>query len=332
MSAIGLNPTTVSVAAPILAKANGLRWPQERSRVLELVNKYRNLLYNLYDEVKLFDEVNHCICLSDFREPCAIGCEPTYWKGFTLPYDVLSVESSWESGNVLTQRSRWRESLVGRMSPGSAMEMFEVPGQFPTERDMNSVQRLKVYAESHEDEGLVVTVKVIDADWKPQTLGFSLVGDGWVTVDHEVREILEVALPVSQVGGVTLAQEDNYELSIYAPSEVVPSYKRYRVGVGCNAEAVLLQCTRRMLPLYFDTDIVEVGDQLVMESAARYFKYGENSTDQKDIKRAEYDLAKMKESLAGLLSRTRGRSKQDGSPYKGRPLPRSVKHLPGYGR
>lgn len=330
MSAIGLNPVPLSVAGPILAKANGLRWPEDRVRVVELANKYRNLLYNLYEEVKLFDEVSQCICLSDFREPCVRDCDPVHWKGFTLPYDVASVESAWESGNVLTQRSRWRESLVGRHNPGAFMEMFEVPGQFATERDLREVTRLKVYADSVEDNGLTVEVKVVDADWEHQTLAFSLQGDGWVTVDNYVREIISVVLPGHRDGGIRLAQEDGYELSRYTPNEPTPAYRRYKVAAHCNSEAVLIQGTRRMVPVYFDSDIVEVGDQLVMEAAARYFKYGENTTDQKDIKRAEYDLAKMKESLSGLLARNRGRSKQDGTPYQGRPLPRRRKQLPGY--
>lgn len=334
MSAIGLNPTSVASAGPVIAKAYGLQWPKDRIRTVEILNKYRNLLYNLYDEVRLFDEVNYCICLSEFKEPCR-GSDCTQdetWRGFTLPYDVAAVNAAWESGNVITQRSRWRETLVGRNHSNIILEMFEVPGQFATERDLKETARLKVHAEAKDDEGMTVEVKVIDADWNQRTLCFKLVGDGWVTVDAHVREIRSVNLPTGRVGGVTLAQEDGYELGIYAPSETVPAYRRYKVSVGCDAEAVLLQCNRRMLPVHFDTDIVEVGDQLVIEAAGRYFKYGENSTDSADIRRAEYDLARMKELLSGLMSRHRGNAKQDGTPYRGRPFPRRYKTLPGYRR
>lgn len=43
---IGLDPTTVDRAGPILAAAKGLRWPEDRPEVVVYINKYRNLLFN----------------------------------------------------------------------------------------------------------------------------------------------------------------------------------------------------------------------------------------------------------------------------------------------
>lgn len=329
---IGLDPTTVDRAGPIVAAAKGLRWPEDRPEVVEYINKYRNLLFNSYQDFKLFDNVVHCICISTFRERCVDGScgTPATYQGFTLPNDVAGVEAVWSYGSPLKLRSNWREAQVGIGVHGPRVEAVEMSENFATERDLNSICALKVFAEREEDAGRKVVVEVLDADRNVVKLEFTLVADAWVTVETRVLEIRSVSLPFGRRGSVTLAQQDNYELSRYHPSEKVPSYRRFKVADSCYTSAVKVQGTRRFVPVYFDSDVVEVGDQLVMESGTRYFKYGENTTDAAELKTANYHKGEMAGYLNGLMARHRGHAVQDNTPFKGRPLPRRTKHLPGY--
>lgn len=318
----------------MMAAALGMTWPDDRAAVLGYLNKYRNLLFNNYQEDNQLSNVFHCICVSQFREACVRGtCSPgNIYHGFTLPRDVAAVESIYESGVPLTLRSRWRETLYGiPVGCGGRVDAMEMAQQFPTERDLDSICALKLFADKAEDAGKKVFVAVIDADWKDQVLEFTLGSDAWAYVGTLVREIKSIALPVGRVGTVTIAQADGRELSLYTPGETVPAYRRFKVPASCNPHAVIVQGIKQYFPVWWDYDIVEIGDALVIEHAAKYFKYGENTTEQKEIKTAEYHLAKMKEQLAGLISRNRGAAIEENNPSRGRPITKSTR-LPGYRR
>ena len=83
--------------------------------------------------------------------------------------------------------------------------------------------------------------------------------------------------------------------------------------------------------IYFDHDIVEVGNDLIIEAAGRYFKYGETTTEAREIQRAALDLQNMEQLLRGEIARHRGNAMQDNSAFK---APRDTvrKALPGYSR
>lgn len=332
----GLNPTTVDRAGPIVAEASGLKWQEDRPEVMRLINKVRAKYYNMYEQFNLFADLNYCMCVTTFRERCGSDCgrrgDVSCYQGFTLPRDVAAVEAVWSHGIPLTLRSRWRETLVGIGPLGPRVEAFEMAEKFSTERDPQELTALKIFTEREEDNGLKVTMKVIDGDWKEKTLVFTLISDAWTTVATKVREIREVSLPVGRKGSLTLAQKDGYELSIYDPVETVPSYRRFKVASANCPTTVKIQCVRRFVEVYFDSDVVEIGDMLVLESGARYFKYMEGTKDVSELNAAEYHLGKMQTELSGLVARHRGNAQQDGAARQGRPLPRRLKNLPGYRR
>jgi hypothetical protein len=91
----------------------------------------------------------------------------------------------------------------------------------------------------------------------------------------------------------------------------------------------LIQGRRRYRRIWFDSDIVEVGDQLVLEAAGRMFRYGESSTESRDINRSKFDEQTMRDQLLGLISRHRGSAYQDG-PVQRRAQATPRKSLPGY--
>lgn len=331
MSAIGLDPTTVMQAAPWVADAFNLKWPQDRIEVIEKLNKIRNLWYNGYSEYKLFDNAFHCICVSSFPLSCGSACNPNAcYQAITLPPDIASIEGAWVHGQPLKLRSRWWEPHFGIDTTSlPRVELVQMAEKFSTSRDLQQFSRLKVYAERDEDKDKIVMVEIVSDQGKHEKLQFKLVPDAWVQTTPFASRILSVVLPADSVGAITLAQEDGYELSVYAPSEKVPHYSRYRLAPSNCPATVLIQGAKRFMPVYFDHDIVEIGDQLILQSAARYFKFGETTTETKEIKRSQYDLAEMEKHLAGVMARHRGNAVQDQNPFRGSFNTRRTV-LPGY--
>lgn len=308
-----LNSTTFLKAAGVMAPQLGLSMPQDRAEVLLYVNKYRNLLYDMYADVKLFDDYKVCLPVQRFAQECAGTCSDYF--GVTIPDNMAGVVAAWEYSAPLSLRSRWREAFTGLHSGSSAhTELVQMPETSPTERALSGASILRIYTHADEDAGKVVTLYGKDTAGAPKVASFELVHDTFVNSDFQFSEISEVVLP-DLCSTIELRDERDCTLSVYYPHEHIPRYRRYKLNSDCGTESLLVQGTRRYQDLALDTDVVEVGDRLIIESAGRYFRYSEETTDTKDINRAEYDLAKLKELLSGIISRHRGRNVQDGSPY-----------------
>lgn len=332
MTTTGIDPTTVEHAGAIMAGTLGLNWPRDRSAILEYINDFRDLLYNSYQDLKLFDNVFHCICISSFPEMCGHPCDasPCY-QGFVLPDDVASVESAWEYGLPLKVRSRWREAHFGLDSQDTPrIDIVEMAEQTCTERALQSVCGLKVYCETAEDSGLKVRVEAIMHDGERKTLCFDLRADGWAVVNRPVRQIVSISLPPGRKGNIVLAQSDGYQLGVYGPHETVPVYRKFRVVTLCRSGTVLIQGAKRFVPVCNDHDVVEIGSRMILKSAASFLKFRENTTERKDLNRAAYDKTEMGGYLVGLQARHRGNASQDG-PITTRQVNTS-NIMPGYQR
>jgi hypothetical protein len=308
-----LNSTTFLKAAGIMAPQLGLSMPQDRLEVLTYVNKYRNLLYNMYADVKLFDDYKVCLPIQRFSQQCVGVCSDYF--GVTIPDNVAGVVAAWEYGQPLSLRSRWREAFTG-LHDGSSphMELVQMPETSPTERLLGSLSILRIFTHSAEDDGKVVTVYGKDSQGAPKVASFTLIHDTFVNSTFEFTEISEVVLP-DLCSTIEMRDKSDCTLSVYYPHEHIPKYRRYKINAPCGTQSLLIQGTRRYQDLALDTDVVEVGDRLIIEAAGRYFRYSEETTEKKDIQRAEYDLKTLKDLLSGIISRHRGRNVQDGSPF-----------------
>ncbi len=124
MTTVGLDPTTVEQAGAIMARTLGLTWPRDRTEIVEYLNDYRDVLYNIYPDLKLFDNVFHCICVSSFPEKCGHPCSdsPCY-QGFVLPEDVASAEAAWEYGYPLKIHSLTGPVAIEGAAPGDTLEI-----------------------------------------------------------------------------------------------------------------------------------------------------------------------------------------------------------------
>jgi hypothetical protein len=321
----GLNPTTVAEAGPVMARAVVMSWENDRTEVVDYLNKYRNLLFAEYEKFKLFDDSFHCICVQSFVAECG-----SPYQGFTLPANVLGPKAVYAYGLPLRLRSRWRESHNGiGVSSLGRVEAVLMAERFATERDIQKITKIKLYTEHEKDAGKKVHIEVIDAANRQRRIEFTLMYDGWAVSPVKVRKILSASLP-TRSGSVMLSQQDGYELSLYDPWEVAPAYQRMKLSTQFPKGTVIVQGTNNpRKSVYFDHDIVEVGNSLIIEAAGKFFKYGETATDQKELQTAEYHKAKMDSYLRGEIARHRGEAIQDGLNFKSGRITAN-KHLPGY--
>jgi|TARA_R110002167_G_scaffold294935_5_gene499556 hypothetical protein len=308
-----MNSTSLEEACLWMGSALGLNPVKDRSEVVSYVNKYRNLLYNSFNRVQLFDDYEQCFAISTFRQNCSGSACSTY-RGFTATLDMGGVMGSWESLKAVTIRSRWREVHRGKDDlRGRVLEIIPMNGSFATERDMTSTQQLRLYAHSKEDAGKSVFVVARGEDGTEHNLQFVLGKDTQVTVNRAVCSVLAVTMPADLCGSVGMYQDDGLLLSVYPPGVRTPQYRRYKVhdGFTCESSTILIQSARVYIPVTEDYDVIEVGDQLVIESAGRFFKYGENTLDPKERKAALGYREEMYGYIDNIMDRDRGRESND---------------------
>lgn len=332
-----MNSTSLEEACHWMGAAMGLDPVKDRDEVVGYVNKYRNLLYNSFDRIQLFDDFIQCFRILEFHQDChGFGCA-TY-RGFTATLDMGGVVGAWESLLPVSTRSRWREVHRGKDGvSGSVIELIPLPGTFATERDMTATQKLRLYACNPKDAGKTVIVQAKTEDGIEHVLRFELGKDTQVTVNRHVCSVVSVTLPVDLCGQVELYQDDGTLLSIYPPGVRTPQYRRYRINdtVFCQHDTILVQSARLYIPVTEDYEVIEVGDQLTIEAAGRYFRYGENTIDRNERRAADGYLDEMFRHIAGIKDRDRGREHNDGViPVNVRTKPRRSRRrgLPGYRR
>jgi hypothetical protein len=189
---------------------------------------------------------------------------------------------------------------------------------FPTQIEMVGCDTLKVSSSSPKDAGKIVFVSVKKHDGSSQKIEFKIIEDEWAHTHIETEFIENVILPSNLTGLVTLAQGEGRVLSVYKPTERVPSYGRLKIlnlGCGCPTQKSLwIKATRKYQDVYFDTDIVEVGDRIILDIAGTYFRYWK-SKDGNERNIADRALADLYMNLDGIMKRYRGRQLQDGMKY-----------------
>ena len=330
-----MNTTSLQEAIFWMANGMGLDPTRDRDQLIQYVNKYRNLLYNSYEEVQLFDDYLNCFTIVEFKQDCSGYYCPVY-RGFTATLDMEGIVAAWESLEPVSLRSKFREVFRGKTPPRSnSVEIIPVNGTFATERDMSSVQKIKLYAYSKSDAGKTVVITGLDSEGHKVTLSVKLGDDVKVTPNKNMRSVTNLVLPIDLCGSVELSQEDGKILSVYPPGIHTPTYRRYRVHEGwqCSSGTVLVQSARRYIPISEPHDIVEVGDQLVIENAGRYFRYGENTLDAKERNAAQGYLNEMFRLILGMKDRSRGRQENDSPIFFKKTRRRgNRRQLPGYRR
>ncbi len=222
---------------------------------------------------------------------------------------MAGVVDAWDAGIPFSVEGRWREAFIGKDPYGTTCnDLVQVSGTFPTERELPRSSKLVIYAESRKDNNQQIILHVVLCSGEKVKMSLCLKGGGSVMTEEVIRDITQVILPSDLTGGITLADENGYELSRYSPKEHIPAYVRYRAPDRCPGN-ILVQGTAKFVDVHYDTDIVEIGDSLVLASAGRYFRYWE-SKSQSELAIAELAQSRMKQNVDGLIARQNAGAKK----------------------
>lgn len=333
----GIQPAPVMEVGPIMAEAMGKDWCKDRKEVIDYINRLREDLHLMYNEFRLFTNKFYCLKIQCFPQKCMSLCQcgDDKYYGVTIPEDIDGILAVWEDHEPLRTYSKWWEARVGivtKSRPQTFMTTTLVHENFPTQRCLQKVSQLQFYTPDIEDGGKTVTITVDTIFKKRKEFKVCLVGDGVVTLPEPVCHIHSVVLPNNLCDRVILSQDDGYELSEYSGYDTVPSYRRLKISMPCPSGQVLIHGNQKFKPVFYDSDIVEVGSRRILETAARFYRYGENSTDTDQLRKAALEEARLKDMIKGALDRHRGNADQDPSQFV-RKKPTLIKSqgLVGYG-
>lgn len=307
--------TTLLEAIGIMAPKMGKKLPRDRKAMIKNVNRYRNMLYTMFNEICLFDDYEVCLPVQCFRLNCS-GCACDQYYGFVIPHDMDGLMGVWQNNASMTLPSRFHELHTSKHTKAdNDLEAIPVNGDFPTQGEMTKASRLTMFGPDPRDAGKEVTLQVVDSDGIQRTLKFTLDNTQHVFVDLVVCRIISVVLPADRCGNVELWQQDGEVLlSEYAhTSPQVPCFRRYKLSKSCPSKCVLVQGTRKYVPVCNDEDIVEIGGIVLLEAAAVYLRYN-SSVDAEQKQLARIAKSEMIDSLNGTLARKRGRNVEDGPP------------------
>lgn len=279
-----------------------------------MVNDIRNEFYNWYERLPLFLDGIECFELQEFCRDCN-ACDTSY-RGLTLPRHFQTVEALWTNDVPIPLNGEWRNwrTWDPRIRPetNSGLTKIDIPGRFPTERDMRSdkPRRLIVRAFKKSDVGKRVLIRGTDAFNRPYSQEIELAQSNTLTIEKlkSIEKIGGIVKDVT-VGRVLLADEDGYNLSLYEPDETVPAYRRIEVtGIATCPEQVNVRAARQYFPLYDDDDIVETDNQQAFKNMAAYLrKHFQVQKVPQDIAVENNYLATAKALMLGQKARDTGR-------------------------
>ena len=275
-------------------------------RLIEIVNAIRQELYSMYSSVSQFARVQECFEVQTFCVGCNDGGE-TY-RGITLPRDYATVEAMWHDGRSVKLFDRWRAWQDGIPMPCECgLKKFDMGDSFPTERDIVGPSKLVFVANRTSDTMRRLTIRGMTVTGEAEeTYELSDASQATKTVWVSIREIVKDETD----GSVVLAQENGRKLSIFAPEETVPAYKRIKItGIPEGCQYVNIMAAREYMPLHDERDVVETGNLRVWELMARYLKLDrKDGRTREEILSAEKFKSDAKALLLGDASRQEGKS------------------------
>lgn len=294
-----LNPITLLDAARIMAPKLGKQWPLSRTEVVAAVNRARLLFYDILQPASAFSDISFRVRPSTFSHSPG-----GRYVGFTLPREVDSLTGVWLCSEPLRVSSSWREAYEG-IPPGvNCIGDVISAGNVPTERSLIKVSKLRAFSDG-ENTG-AITLRGYTHGNRRIASSLPLQSNDWFASADEFTNLENVVLPVLK-NRVILTDDDGYELSHYYPGEGVPSYAHYRCPRSSNS--YIISCTRKYVEIACDTQVVELGDRLILEAAATGLRY-EHSKDASEQRLSSKAFSEMRERLGKVLERTRGIEKR----------------------
>lgn len=302
-----MNKTNVATALGVISEPFGKSVKADRHYLLAKLNAIRGVVHSNFP--RLFEYRFSSFQVQNFPHGAVTNFGYPNYFGITLPRGFSAPVKAWQCNEPLTPRSEWRSMHSELMPCRSELSVELVPGKFPTERDLLVPSKLSVYSDSEQDSGktMIVTARLGTVE---KRLRFDLSFDSLIQADFTVDQIISVSLP-ELLGSVTLFAGDR-ALSKYYHGETIPAYSRIAVKTNKPCD-VFVQARQLFEPVYFDTDIVEVGDVSVLEWLAKFVRWSSSVEKQKrDLALECFQLAKSQ--IEAGMKVAIGKMYRDGTP------------------
>lgn len=316
--------TTLAHMLSMIEKPTGKKASRDRQALVDMANRIRQVFYNLYKELDFEVDATECFQTQWFK--ACHGCPRGYF-GVTLPPHMMTVEAAWKSGQPLDLYTKWREAKVGiRPSGDCLLASYDVPGRFPTEREIcaENGSYVAVTTDNIADNSKEVEIIYIDPSGRQRRESLQLTAGQPIATTDIATDIKSVVLPSGRQGIITLKERcTGRVLSEYMPFELVPSYRRIKITGLCGSDTVLVTANRQFLPVYYDTDIVETDNSEAIINAALYLFYSDSGAEGGLIQKAGFHKNEMKEALKGEASRALGVNRENDTGRFGPPVMRS---------
>lgn len=315
-----MNKTNVSTALGVISEPFGKSVKADRHYLLAKLNAIRGVVHSHFP--RLFEFRFAAFQIQNFPNGAVTNSGYPNYFGITLPRGFSAPVKAWQCNEPLALRSEWRSMYSELMPCRNELSVALVPGKYPTERDLLVPSKLSVYSDSEQDSGktMIVTARYGTVE---KRLRFDLSFDSVIQANFMVDQIISVSLP-ELAGSVTLLAGDR-ALSKYYHGETVPAYTRIAVHTR-KACDVFIQARQLFEPVYFDTDIVEVGDFSVLEWLAKFVRWASSAEQSKRELAIEcFNLARSQIDAGIRVSI--GKMFRDGTPG-GKVNKRNI--LPGY--
>lgn len=308
--------TTFNQMLQWLQQPTGLTVHENRTELVEIANDVRRLMYNLYENIPMFLDVQECLQVQSYNRKCN-SCEDTY-LGVTLPEGVQTPEAMWLNNSPVVMNSQWRSYKVG-IPPGDGstcmLQSFDMGDIWPTPVDIpgGDCQKIKVKTNCSADAALnlAVSVTFIDETGRKRTESLLLAKE-YMSTEAKAMSLVApggIVLPTGITGSVTVALTDGTIIAELNPFTPVPAFRRLQVTGVCEDSQITIKAARKFIPLYFDYDVVETDNKRAMVEGALFLRYNDSvTTDPAYAAKALGHETRMREQLLGNKSRDFGKA------------------------
>jgi len=267
-----MSQTTLEQAARWVADAAGLNFDRECSRVIDLVNDIREMIYEFSP---LAWRVTLCAPVKCFCQECG-NCQSS-WNGIALPAYVENVLAVWHDDRPLPVTDRWgiypydaewwNRPTMQAIDMGTGYPFLVDP---PCDQCFQMAFRCRLKA----DAGKMMTIRYMDRNGINRVEEIEL-SDLWTSTKYPVRKVEGggISLPLGRTGNVQARTADGLTLGEWEPWETVPSYRRIKLpGRGCCPTTTMLSihAERRFHRLSSLAEVVETDKKLIWEDGYRH--------------------------------------------------------------
>ncbi len=225
-------------------------------------------------------------------------CIPVDGGIFTLPTDCASVRQAWVNGVSVEQRNEYWEGRLHIGVQSGALhcdggDLIKIADDFAIPKSLPKVNGLRVcfVAESDADEGVIVTVEILNNYGEKASHDVVLLKNAAPAYIPDLPHDILSVYKGETIGNVKLQVEYpsglRYNHALYDSWLPVGSFSRYklpeRLHQSCVRPELLIKGKRRFLEVSDDTDFVLISDK----EALRFGLMALNSLNERNS--AEYN-------------------------------------------